>query len=92
MASKEEQEKKEHIKEVYLEILRKDEYAQWKANPQLVGDTPLTQKTADSLRPIGQEYRLDISHLNQNFVAWHAKSCYSPHSALLECYREQYDG
>jgi hypothetical protein len=73
MTNKEEEEEKGNVKVVYLEIIRKDEYAEWKVNPQFVGDTLKKPRTPDSLRPIGQEHRFDISHLNKNFEAWHAK-------------------
>jgi len=73
MANKEEQEEKGNVKVVHLEIIRKDEHAEWKANPQFVGDTLKRPRTHDSLRPIGQEHRFDISHLNKKFAVWHAE-------------------
>ena len=73
MANEKEQEEKGNVKVVYLEIIRKDEYAEWKANPQFVRDALKRPRTPDSLRPIGQEHRFDITHLNKNFAVWHAK-------------------
>jgi len=78
MANKEEQEEKGNVKVVHLEIIRKDEHAEWKANPQFVGDTLKRPRTPDSLRPIGQEHRFDISHLNKNLRFGMLKLLLSP--------------
>ena len=90
MAHKEELQEKGNVKLVHLDILRTDEHAEWKANPQLVGDALKKPRTPESLRPIGPEHCLDSSHLHPNWEA--CESRYAPHSAVLLCGREPYDG
>jgi len=63
---------KDEVKILYLEIIRKDEYEKWKRDPRFVGENLLKSRTPGEVPPKFIN-RFSISHINENFKAWHAK-------------------
>jgi hypothetical protein len=61
------------VKEIYLEIVRKDEYATWKTDASFVG-AELAKKRNHEEHPWTQfQSRFDISHLNSILAAWQSR-------------------
>ena len=93
MAHKEELQEKGHVKKVvYLDILRTNEYAKWKANPQLVGDAALRTRrnVCDPALDRNTAWIVPISTRIAGGVA--GSSRYAPPSAVLLSGREPHDG
>jgi len=73
MTNEEENGEESRVKVLFLEIIRKDEYAEWKTNPQFVGATLKRKRSPEELTPLGQQHRFDIAHLNKNLAAWRSR-------------------
>ena len=60
------------VRLLYLEIIRKDDYMQWKKDPQLCPQQPRDSTTTieDTITPEVIQERFDISHLSVHLAAW----------------------
>jgi len=63
---------KNMVRLLYLEIIRKDDYKQWKKDPQFCPSQPRvsTNTTIDDTTPEVIQERFDISHLSVHLAAW----------------------
>jgi hypothetical protein len=58
------------IRLLYLESFRKDDYKQWKKDPQLCPQPRVSTNTIDDTTPEVIQERFDISHLSVHLAAW----------------------
>ena len=58
------------IRLLYLEIIRKDDYKQWKKDPQLCPRPQVSMNTIDDSTPEVIQERFDISHLSEHLTIW----------------------
>ena len=58
------------IRLLYLEIVRKDDYKQWKKDPQLCPQPRVSTNTIDDSTLEGILERFDISHLSEHLGTW----------------------
>ncbi len=58
------------IRLLSLEIIRKDDYKQWKKDPQLCRQPLFSTNTIDESTPEVIQERFDISHLSVHLAAW----------------------
>jgi len=58
------------VRLLYLEIVRKDDYKQWKKDPQLCPQPRVSTNTIDDSTPEVIQERFDISHLSVHLAAW----------------------